>query len=202
MHTSVGMPLRMHTHTLNTGAHKHTHPKRESTQMHTQNKSKQEIKVGVIVSAYRMSGSVRRALQVLPHVIFTRTLQVGALVVINLISQMRKPTEVPSCTRTPNSLASLQGLYSQPGPSQLPTVTHATPGYMVPHVWCPTPHSWQPHTQTHPRLITPSPPGTRTESGHTEFLPVPTSPHPQGMAAPLNAGPGSWVPLLSSEPKA
>lgn len=34
--------------------------------MHTQNKSKQEIKVGVIVSAYRTLGSVRRALQVLP----------------------------------------------------------------------------------------------------------------------------------------
>lgn len=82
--------------------------------MHTQNKSKQEIKVGVIVSAYRTLGSVRRALQVLPHLILTRTLQVGVLVVINLISQMRKPTEVPSCTRRANSLASLQGLYSQP----------------------------------------------------------------------------------------
>ena len=74
----------------------------------------QEIKVGVIVSAYRMLGSVQRALQVLPHLILTRTLQVGVLVVINLISQMRKPTEVPSCACRANSLASLRGLYSQP----------------------------------------------------------------------------------------
>ena len=37
MHTFMGMPLCTHTHTLNTDAHKHTYPKRESTQLHTQN---------------------------------------------------------------------------------------------------------------------------------------------------------------------
>ena len=52
----------------------------------------QEIKVGIIVSAYNMSGNVQMALQVLPHLTLTRNLQVSPLVIISLISQMRKPT--------------------------------------------------------------------------------------------------------------
>ena len=59
---------------------------------HSHTSKAQEIKVGIIESAYNMSGNVQMALQGLPHLTLTRTLQVGPLVIINLISQMRKPS--------------------------------------------------------------------------------------------------------------
>jgi len=117
-----------------------------------------------------MSGNVQMALQVLPDLTLTRNLQVSPLVIISLISQMRKPMGVPSCICRTNTLAPLQGLC-------LSTVTfpashHDTGhlGHMSPKVWHPTAHSWDyrcTHGSSHRALR------TRTAPEQPVFLLVP-----------------------------
>ena len=137
---------------------------------HSHTSKAQEIKADIIVSAYNTSGNVQMALQVSPHLTLTRNLQVSPLVVISLISQMRKPTGGPSCICRANSLAPLQGVY-------LPTVTFpashretATQGTCLPKYGTPQPtlgNDRHTHGSSHRALR------TCTESEHPVFLLVP-----------------------------
>ena len=164
---------------------------------HRHTSKAQEIKVGITVSAYNMSGNVQMALQVLPDLTLTRNLQVSPLVIISLISQMRKPMGVPSCICRTNTLAPLQGLC-------LSTVTfpashHDTGhlGHMSPKVWHPTAHSWR--LQMHTRVITPGPQDTHC----ARAAGVSPGPRPHlGMAAALEASPGilAWRIPWTEEP--